>query len=345
MSIWNGNYQAPLWSGTNSITSGINSSNIKISSIQVNYISSGLIQSGILSTLTLNVSSINGSNITEYSNSNWSKYPAIQDVNISNYNINNIATTNTNAIVVGNGGQLWNGNAQFNGTGNLFSPYWYNFTMDANITTGQANQQYPPTNSQYFSQYDVYHNSFDAESLTNNLTFNNAHLGINAQSVAVLPVGNVILESKNYKLNLPFVEPPISYLAGTYRGSAYLGVNGTGPSAYIRMNYDSLGNYIPDNSALVEINADSVTGVTPLASSRVRTTAGKCDMLGTYGATMTAGTFINPLIPDLNSNYTAVANFNLYAYSIIGIPDPFTLNAGEANLTVTGSNQIGRAHV
>ena len=338
MSSWNNNIGISKWSN-NTNTTNINN-NLIISSIQTNYISSGLIQSGILSTLNLNVSSINGSNINVYNNSNWSKYPAIQDVNIANHNINNIATTNTNAIVVGNGGQLWNGNAQFNGTGNLFSPYWYNFIMDANITTGQQTQQYPPTNQQYFSQYDVTHNSYDAQSVFSNLTFNNAHLGINSQGVAVLPVGNVILESKNYTLNLPYVNPPISYLAGSYRGSAYLGVNGYGPSAYIRMNYDSIGNYIPNNSALVEINADSVTGVTPLASSRVRTTAGKCDMIGTYGATMTAGTYINPAEPNLNSNYRATAEFQLYGYSIVGIPEPITGNAGTATLTVTGSNRL-----
>ena len=258
---------------------------------------------------TINVSSLNAPGFSNFL-SNWSYYAALSDVNIANHNINNVITLNTqgvyatsgvttNSLYVGTGGTTFSGNARFNGTGNIFSPYWYNFTMDANITTGQPSQIYPPTNTQYFSAYNIGINCLDITSLPS-AAFTHSHLNMNV-SGWIIPTGNVTLSANNYTLYAPYVyvdgiPPYIHTTSGSFRGNAYFGTTGSGQLAYIRMNYDAsavLGK-IPNQGALLEINADSYIGVlaNPLTtSSRIAITGGRNQSFSTYQNTMSAGDF------------------------------------------------------
>ena len=86
MSVWNGNYQSPNWSG-NTTT---NSKNLVVSSIQTNYISTGKLYAGdaYISSMTINnvnISTLNVSTIT--ANSIKASTITSIDVNSSNVNI------------------------------------------------------------------------------------------------------------------------------------------------------------------------------------------------------------------------------------------------------------------
>ena len=288
-------------------------SNFTFSSIKGNYANISTLNNSTMYVnigwfSTLYVSSLIGG----WSNflSNWSYYPAQTDVNIANHNINNVANLNTqtvyatsgittNSLYVGTGGTTFSGDVRINGTGNTFSPYWYNFTMDANITTGQANQIYPPTNNQYFSDYHIGINVLDVESLPS-AAFTLAHLDM-ASSGFIIPTGNITLSANNYTLLVPYIyvdtTPPfIHTLIGSFRGNAYFGTTGSGQLAYMRMNYDpnALIGKLPNQGALIEINADSYIGVVanPLTtSSRIAITGGRNQSFSTYENTMSAGDF------------------------------------------------------
>ena len=268
-----------------------------------------------------NVHMINGNQF--FDASQWSRFEAIQDVSMNNKSIYNANNVNVKGF--------------FRVEGNASSPYWNEIKLDGNITTANNTTLYPPTNEQYFSSYRVDGQVFSPIGLfpgaAQTTTFQMGKGGV------ILPLGDVKLKANNAILYEPFVSPPYSYAMGTYRGYAFFGIDNCSPTAYIRMNYDTLGNFIPNNSALIEINADSVTGITELASSRVRTTAGKCDMLGTYGATLTAGTYINSLEPNLNNNYTATCKVNLYSYDgVNGIPNPSGFDAGVIDINCSSKN-------
>ena len=289
-------------------------SNFTFSSIKGNYANISTINNSTMYVnigwfSTINVSSLNAPGFSNFL-SNWSYYNALTDVNIANHNINNVVTLNTqgvyatsgittNSLYVGTGGTTFSGDVRINGTGNTFSPYWYNFTMDANITTGQANQIYPPTNNQFFSDYHIGINVLDVESLPS-AAFTLAHLDM-ASSGFIIPTGNVTLSANNYTLLVPYVyvdtTPPfIHTLIGSFRGNAYFGTIGSGQLAYVRMNYDASAviGKIPNQGALLEINADSYIGVTanPLTtSSRIAITGGRNQSFSTYQNTLSAGDF------------------------------------------------------
>ena len=257
--------------------------------------------------------------------SNWSLYPALYDIQANNHNLYNVNNTN----IRGN----------FRVEGNASSPYWNEVKLDGNITTASGNTFYPPTNEQYFSSYRVDTQIFSPTALFPSATqLTTLQM---SKGGTLLPLGDIKLKANNAKLSIPFSEPPISFANGTYRATAFFGIDNMSPSAYMRMNYDSLGNFIPNNSALIEINADSMIGLTELASSRIRSTAGKCDMLGTYGATLTAGTYINSLEPNLNNNYKATCKVDLYSYDgVNGLPSPSDGNAGSINILCSSKNTV-----
>lgn len=251
--------------------------------------------------------------------SNWSFYPALYDIQANNQNLYNVNNTNIRGYL--------------RVEGNASAPYWNEIKLDGNITTGNIQTNTAPTCRQYFSSYNLYNTAFDLESPPT-FAFHNAHLKLETGG-SILPVGNVVLESKNYELLYPSTSPPF-FGSGNYRGYLYVGVNGTGPEAYIRFNYDTLGQVFPNQGALVEINADSVLGVTTQAPSRVRTTAGKVDGLGTFANDQTAGTRLVSY-PD----YHATCKISQYAYGgITPIPDPTTGNAGEINIICDASDRL-----
>ena len=251
--------------------------------------------------------------------SRWAEYPAIQDVNMSNHSINNVGNMNLHGYL--------------RVEGNTFPPYWNQIKLDGNITTANQTTNSPPTGKQYFGGYDVYNTSFDLESILNNFAFQNAHLQLKTGGT-ILPTGSVVLESKGYNLKVP---TPEGTLSGDYRGYMYLGTNGSGAEAFIRFNGDTVTSIIPDQGALIEINADSVIGVTTLAPSRVRTTAGKIDNLGTYEAQMTAGTKLTIPYP----NYRATCVIKEYAYGgILPIPEPLSGIGGQTDIVVSTDNNL-----
>ena len=287
--------------------SNFNFSTMKGTSANISTINNSTMYVNIGWFSTLHVSSLDAPGFSNFL-SNWSYYPALTDVNANNHNINNVATVNTQVVYatngtttqslyVGTGGTTFSGDVRINGTGNTFSPYWYNLTMDANITTGQANQLYPPTNNQYFSDYHIGINVADIESAG---AFTLAHLDM-ASSGWVIPTGNVTLSANNYTLLSPFIYiddifPYVHEVTGTFRGNAYYGTTGSGQLAYMRMNYDASAvvGKIPNQGALIEINADSYFGIlaNPITtSSRIAITGGRNQSFATYQNTFSAGDF------------------------------------------------------
>jgi hypothetical protein len=109
--MWNNQpLTVPSWSGSGRTQSNVNSNTLTVSSIFTNYISSGIAQissiytnyisSGsanisILSVSQLNVSSIN---LPAFNPTDWSLYPALSNVDISNYNINNVNSLSSSRI-------------------------------------------------------------------------------------------------------------------------------------------------------------------------------------------------------------------------------------------------------
>ena len=275
----------------------ISSSQIYTSSISTGFLSLSTIGGVYGKYLSTTLGNLSNASTTTDNVKNWANYKAITDVNFDYHNGYNLANTQTNSLTVGNGGQVWNGNAQFNQTGNTFSPYWYNFTMDANITTGQANQLYPPTNKQFFSDNHIAINVFDIESFG---AFTLAHFDMNSDGW-VIPTGNATMSANNYTLVLPYIvidsiPPFVHTYTGSYRGTAYYGTTGSAQLAYIRMNSDAttISGKIPNQGALIEINADSYFGViaNPITtSSRIATTGGRNQSFATYENSVSAGDF------------------------------------------------------
>ena len=251
-------------------------SNANISSLSGNYANNVSSQLSVLSNFSTTF------NPTAYSN--WSLYPARSNVNFAGYNANSINTvntnnTNTNALTVGGGGQGWNGNAQFNQMASF--PYWYNFVMDANITTTNANTIYCPTNNQYFSDWFVATNKLDPLTiLPTAITTTKLH----AYSAGnVIPTGYIDLRSHNYRVTTLI---PVATL--DYRGQLYLGTEGYGANAYIGINIDGF-EAVQNVGTSIILNADSVAGSLLAGFSRITSQAGRNQMLATVQTQIYAG--------------------------------------------------------
>ena len=249
-----------------------NISSLAVSSLTGSYANNVSSQLAVLSNFSTTF------NPTAYSN--WSLYPARSNVNFAGYSANNINTvntgaTNTNSLVVGGGGQIWNGNAQFNGTGNTFQPYWYTFIMDANTQTANAGTIYCPTNNQYFSDWFVATNVLDPESIFSGFAFTTTKLHTYTAG-AIIPTGYIDFRAHNYR-SIPIL-PPIT--AKDYRGQLYLGTEGSGANAYIGINYDSFESVYNVGTSII-LNADSVGGSILAGFSRITSQSARNQMLGT----------------------------------------------------------------
>ena len=281
-----------LWSNINStppvkcgIVGDINSyisvgtivaSNANISSLSGGYANNVSTQLSVLSNFSTQY------NPTAYSN--WSLYPARSNVNFAGYNANNINTVNTsvvntNSLTVGSGGQGWNGNAQFNQMASF--PYWYNFVMDANITTTNANTIYCPTNNQYFSDWFVATNKLDPLTiLPTAITTTKLHT---YSAGNVIPTGYIDLRSHNYRVTTLI---PVATL--DYRGQLFLGTEGYGPNAYIGINYDGFEATQNVGTSII-LNADSFAGSLLAGFSRITSQAARNQMLATVQTQIYAG--------------------------------------------------------
>ena len=251
-------------------------SNANISSLSGNYANNVSSQLSVLSNFSTTF------NPTAYSN--WSLYPARSNVNFAGYNANSIGTvnttnTNTNSLTVGGGGQGWNGNAQFNQMASF--PYWYNFVMDANITTTNANTIYCPTNYQYFSDWFVATNILDPLTiLPTAITTTKLH----AYSAGnVIPTGYIDLRSHNYRVTTLI---PVATL--DYRGQLYLGTEGYGANAYIGINIDGFEATQNVGTSII-LNADSVAGSLLAGFSRITSQAARNQMLASLQTQIYAG--------------------------------------------------------
>ena len=132
---WNNQIGYPNWAG-NPKTNTVIPDNFIVSSIQTNFISTATINvssifTNFVSSATanipnLNVSSINGNQLSNYSASNWSYYPAQTTVQMNYHDIQSASNIRMK------------GNFTMDGTGNAFSPYWYEADLTANIKTGAS---------------------------------------------------------------------------------------------------------------------------------------------------------------------------------------------------------------
>jgi len=249
-------------------TNNISSAVINVSSIFTNYLSSAT--ANIPNIIT---SSINGTDIINFDARRWSFYPAVTQVEMAYNNLHNAGSINMA------------GNFTMAGTGNLFSPYWYNARIDANIYTGDINNQYNPTIEQYTNSYTLQNVNVDL----NNAIMSYPNASLKLYPAAIFPVGNAVLNSKNfYSIN------PISgYLSGNFRGYAGMVVDGgDGTSCYVKLNADILTSFIPNTAPLTYQNGDSyLTAITVLGVSRIATTYGDIQNLGTYRCQNVAGYF------------------------------------------------------
>ena len=265
--------------------SGNNASFVNVYSISsiyssnINFSTFGGDGGNYISTALANLS--NASTFNE-SASNWWMYQAKGNVDINNNDVNNAGNIFTNAIVVGGGGQTWNGNAQFNGTGNTFQPYWYNFTQDVNTYTANSGTIYCPSNLQYWSDWSVNINCFDAESLG---AFTNTKLHAFTSGL-IVPTGYIDLRAHNYR-SIPILPP---YTLKDYRGQLYMGTDpdGYGAQSYIGINYDSYETLYNQGGSII-LNADSVL-TNPLGgASRITTQSARNQLFGTATTEIYAG--------------------------------------------------------
>ena len=285
---------------------------------------------------SLQISSINGINVSNIvgSVSNWSFYPALTTVDMNNRNITNANqintsqltanSVNTNGISIGNGACYWNGNAQFNGTGNTFSPYWYNFTMDANVTTAQPNTIYAPTNSQYFKDWFVGINCLDVESiLTASFTSTKLHAYTGG---LVVPTGYIDFKAHNYR-SVPILPP---YTLKDYRGQVYIGTEGYGAGGYIGINYDNYETLYNQGCSII-LNADSVL-TNPLGgASRITSQAARNQLLGTVGTEIYAG------YAGIDPAYTYFAGIEQYFVNSDGTPAQYFRTRGGVTIPPAGA--------
>lgn len=280
--MWNGQsiQSLPLWSG-NPKTNATIPNNLIVSSLQTNFISTAIINvssifTNFVSSATanipnLNVSTINGSKLSNYSASNWSYYPALSQVEMAYNNIHNAGNVNMK------------GNFTMAGTGNNFSPYWYNAQIDANINTGASGNSFNPTNNQFFSDYSV--KNINVNLNIPGLSYETASHKMYPASI--LPVGRNVLNAKNFNLSLPYS----GFLAGNYRGYGELSVDGgDGTTCYLKLNPDIITTSVPNTASLSYFNGDSyLASITELGVSRVGVTFGRVINLATYEARLSAG--------------------------------------------------------
>ena len=228
----------------------------------------------------------------------WAQYPAVQKVDMSNneltncYNVNTqglYATTNgvtTNSLYVGNDGQLWAGNAQFN---KIDSGNYHNFTMDANVTVATSDTISCPNFNGYYSNYYLGVNSIDATGILSGFAHTNAHLNLYTNQSAIylgtVPFGHAELLSDNYEITFP----PIVGTTYDFRSAGIVGSTGPGANAWVRWNNDTTG-LVPNTSALLELNADTYFGIgSLLGSGRITQTAGSLQSLATFRNQMITG--------------------------------------------------------
>ena len=269
---------------SNANISSLTASNANISSLNLSSLSGGY-ASNVSSQLAVLSNFSTTFNPTAYSN--WSQYPARNDLNFAGFNANSVGTvntnnTNTNSLTVGGGGQGWNGNAQFNQMASY--PYWHNFVMDANITTTNATTRYCPTNTQYFSDWFVATNILDPLTiLPTAITTTKLHAYSAATFGGLAPTGYIDCRAHNYR-SIPIL-PPIEFK--DYRGQLYFGTEGYGANAYIGINFDSFQSQYNVGTSIL-INADSASGLFA-GFSRITSQASRNQMLATVQTQIYAG--------------------------------------------------------
>jgi len=289
-----------------------NNSIYNVKSISSSVISTGILNVSSISTNFISLSSIGGTygnylsttlgNLSNASTtitpSNWANYPAINDVNLSNHNMNNGNTitssnlyatngTTTESLYVGNGGTIFSGNAQFN---KIDYGNYRNFTMDANITVANNATLSCPNFSGYYSNYFLGVNSVDTTGYFTNAATTNAQLQLytnqSAFLLGIIPFGNAKLIANNYQITFP----PIVGTTYHFRAQVGMGTTGDGANTWIKMNDDSTA-LLPNTSGLIEINADSVYNSIGglLGPGRITQTAGVNQLFGTFSNQIYAG--------------------------------------------------------
>ena len=307
--------------GNNNIYS-INSadiSNITVSSIFTGFLSLSTIGGVYGKYLNTTLSNLSNASTTTDKLSNWANYSAVSNVNFAGHDINNavngnITNVNTNLLYVNNG-------ANFNGNTN-------NFFMNQNINTGDSSTHNLPNMNQYFCNVKLAVNGFDLESPLNDFTYNTCQFLMNTDGL-VVPTGKIQLLSCNYRAYVPSTTPPFIQNFD-YRGRMYMGTTGNGANAYMRFNYDAVEK-IPNTSALIEINADSefasIFGL--LGPSRITTTGGVIQSLGTFSNQMYAG-YASILAP---FGFNVVCGFDQWA--------PFGFGGGGIQTLITNGHGLG----
>ena len=250
-----------------------NISSLAVSSLSGSYANNVSTSLGVLSNFSTTF------NPTAYSN--WSLYPAINNVNVNGYNVNSVNTIGANTV---NTGAL----TAYNGVS--FSDRTKSFFMNNQIFTGDTSTYNVPTSmAQYFSNVTLGTNTYDLLSIFNNFCFTTTN--INLRTIGILiPTGLIEMTTANYRATTPSILFPF-YTTLDYRGSAYLGTSGSGAGSFIRMNYDGITSKIPNTAALVEINADTAfnTNGGLLGPSRITVTGGVNQNLGTFSNQLYAG--------------------------------------------------------
>jgi len=322
-----------------------NFSNVYASNIKVINISTSLINASTISTNYLSLSSIGGTygiylsttidELLKASTNNvslWSKYPAIQTVNISNNNIDNvqdISISNNayiNRAVVRGGGLQMEGNAQFN---KIDYGNYHNFTMDANVTVANANTLSCPNYSGYYSNYSLNVNSFDVTGYFTNAATTNASLNLYTNQTAFLlgtiPFGHADLLSHNYQITFP----PVIGTTYKFRSGGKVGSDGGGANAYIQWNQDTTA-LVPNTAATMEINVDSVfTSLGALlGAGRFTASAGVNQLLATYSNVFVAG-YASILAPFTFANICGIKQYAPFSGLGGGITTIETNGGGE----------------
>ena len=303
-----------------------NFSNIYASNVKAINISTSLIYASTISTNFLSLSSIGGvygiylsttlDALLKASTNNvslWSKYPAIQTVNIDNNNIdgvNDISISNNayiNRAVVRGGGLQIEGNAQFE---KIDYGNYHDFTMDANVTVANANTLSCPNYSGYYSNYSLNVNSFDITGYFTNAATTNASLNLYTNQTGFLlgtiPFGHAELLSHNYQITFP----PVIGTTYKFRSGGKIGSDGGGANAYMQWNQDTTA-LVPNTAAVMEINVDSIfTSLGALLGpGRFTASAGVNQLLATYSNVIVAG-YASILAPFTFAN---ICGFSQYA--------------------------------
>ena len=295
MSIWNGNYQSPTWSGNNKTTPqllytsistnsnyiGITRGNQVALPIDYPFLNITSISSQTINTSSLtgdyanSVSTLLGHFITTSTNtSNWAYYPADNPdgVDFAYYDAKNI-----NNLQV-------NGGASFNNPTN-------SVVLNNKVYTGSANTYNVPSElKQYFKNIYFATNIYDLLNPLNYFCSQTNEFQMRTSGIAI-PTGVIEAYPKNYTITTPSPNFPFTQ-SYNYRGGAYFGTKQS-PAAYIRMNWDNITTTLPNTSALVEINADTQFDPTGLivggGPSRFTASAGVGQSLNTFSNIITTG--------------------------------------------------------